>query len=551
MTIPNFGIITRGDALCAAKDEAPFTNFTIDSVRPLYTPENPTALSALQIVVRHPSGRTTVFLDILEKSLTAQILRRISVCRLLQPSAREMLDAYLISLASRIPAEPRTLYFREHGLHRLAGGHWVFVCGDSVLGMPAGMEYQIAASVTRAHLAWDPELPVAEAVVQLCQRLKQHDDVLVPLWGFVIFSSLRSCVRRLNLTTLPSLAIVGGQNLGKTTMAQRYLLLYDDTLRSGHCWAQLDAHSTPAATIDRVSLYRDQVVLVDDLAKSASATERRTRLELIAEVLRFASNDVDRIRMKSNWKVEERFCQAGLAFTGEFQMDNPSDLTRLVSVELHEQLRGGSDSDRRLAATAFHHLLLWLLPRLDNEIDELRHALDMVTTGTDIRLRKNRIVLLRAIRLFYSFAEGIGAVTENYSNQAAVRAGNILSGLLDRQCRCVEQMTHPAPEGNLSWYILQGYRSNTFHVVTRKMICDERDCIVERDALCIRANTLLHFFHTVTPYHTLTKTDMGRQLIEEGGLSRGRERRSARKKVCGHRYLELSFSSLQEASRKY
>ena len=112
-------------------------------------------------------------------------------------------------------------------------------------------------------------------------------------------------------------------------------------------------------------------------------------------------------------------------------------------------------------------------------------------------------------------------------------------------------MTHPAPEGNLSWYILQGYRSNTFHVVTRKMICDEHDCIVERDALCIRANTLLRFFHTVTPYHTLTKTDMGRQLIEEGVLSRGREQRSARKKVCGHRYLELSFSSLQEASRKY
>lgn len=551
MTASHFGISAKGDILCSGRDEVPLANFSFDTVRPLYDPVHPAFLSGLQVSVRHPDGCSTIFLDITAKDLTGQILRKIPVCRLLQSAARATLDAHLISLVEKSSTEPKTLYFREHGLCQLEGGHWAYVCGDTVLGMPDSLKYQVADKVARAHLAWDPELPAIDAVKELCQRLGQYDHILLPIWGFTIFSSLRSCVRQLNLTTLPSLAIVGGQNLGKTTLAQRYLLLYDDKHRPGRCWAQLDAHSTAAATINQVCLYRDQVVLVDDLARSASAAERRARLELIAEVLRFASNDVGRVRMTSKRLVEERFCQAGLAFTGEFQLDNPSDLTRLVSVELREQLKGGSDDDRRLAATAFHHFLLWLLPRLDEEIEKLRWALDAVTTGVDIRLRKNRMVLLWAIHLFYSFAEDLGAVTEMYFAQALARAETILNGLLDRQRQSVERVTRHAPAGNLSWYILRGYRDNAFHVVPRRKIRDSSDCVVENDALCIRAEALLQFFHTATPYHELTKTDMSRRLAGEGVLAQHKERRAATKKIGGKRYLELHFSNLKAATQAY
>lgn len=108
----------------------------------------------------------------------------------------------------------------------------------------------------------------------------------------------------------------------------------------------------------------------------------------------------------------------GLAFTGEFQLNNPSDLTRLVSVELREQRKGGSDNDHRLVSTAFHYFLLWLLPQLDEGIEKLRHTLDAVTMGVDICLRKNRMVLLWAIHTFYSFVEDLGAITEKHFAQA-------------------------------------------------------------------------------------------------------------------------------------
>lgn len=186
-----------------------------------------------------------------------------------------------------------------------------------MLGMPVGSKYQVADKNAGAHLAWDPELPAIDAVKELFQRLGQYDISYFQPWGFTLFSSLCSCVRQLNLTILPSLAIVGGQNLGKTTLAQRYLLLYDDRVPRA-LLGQLDAHSTAAATINQACLYRDQVILVDNLARRASAMERRARLELTAEVLRFASIDVDRVRMTSKRLVEECFCQAGWLLPGNF-----------------------------------------------------------------------------------------------------------------------------------------------------------------------------------------------------------------------------------------
>ena len=151
----------------------------------------------------------------------------------------------------------------------------------------------------------------------------QRDRILLPVWEFALCSSLRSCVWQLPITTLPSMAIVWGQNLGKTTLARRYMLLYDDKQRPVRCWAQLDAHSTAASTMDLVS----------------------------------------------------RFCRAGVAFTGKLNLDNPSDVTRLVVVPLRNAMRNGTEEERTLTATSFQYFMRWLLSQLERKLDVLRGML--------------------------------------------------------------------------------------------------------------------------------------------------------------------------------
>ena len=550
MKTNDFRITTSAGQLCTEKG-VPLTNFSIRAVRLCCDQEDQSQILALQITVHHLNRDVNLLIDVHAGSLTGQILREIPTCKLLQASRSAAIDAYIIALGEKGAQISRPIYLYQHGLCRLGNGSWIYVAGDEVLGMPDGMEYEFSKALLRVHLAWDPTCSATNAVNALCQRLERIDGILMPIWAFTIFSSLRSSIAALNLTTLPTLAILGGQNLGKTTLAQRYMLLYSDNNRPGRCVAQVDAHSTAAATIEQVVKFRDQVVLIDDMAKSAAASEEQARRNLIAELLRFASNDVDRVKMSPSKRSETRFCQAGVAFTGEFWLHNPSDLSRMIVVEIQEQMHGGDPTERTVAATVFRYLMLWLLPRLDEELKQLRQALDGVAEGDNIRLRKNRMVLLWALRVFYDFACDVGAVNKRYAAQAISRAGEVLDGLLDRQIREIERSKQKIPGGNLSWYVLTGYRKGLFHVVDRKDLRSNADCLVERDALCICGDTLIWFFRKQTPYRSLTKKEMNRRLIEEGALSRGREERSAGKRIKGRRYLELSFSALEQAQRAY
>ena len=547
-----FNIVSRQGVLQAADDGTPLANFGLGCVQPLYSPADLQKIEGIQVEILHTGACRSICLDLQASDLMGQICSKIPTCRILQPRLRGHMDAYLIDQANaaRSSGVP-TLYFRKHGLYRLWTGCWAYVCGDTVLGLPQGYESKIAEDVACAHLAWREDEPAPSATQKFCQRLQTCDHILLPVWGFTILASLHSCIRQLDLTTFPSLAIIGGQNLGKTTLAQRYALLYDDTGNPGRYWGQLDAHSTAAATIDLVSRYRDQAVLVDDLAKSDAAAEQRARLNLISEVLRFAANDVSRMRISSQKQLDERFCQAGLVFSGEFHMRNPSDLTRLIVIYLTAPMSGGHADDRALAATVFHYFVLWLLPHLDEELAEADHILQAAPSGNFIRLQKNYAILLWAIRLFYRFAADIGAVSENYYAGATARAKDILNKLLNAQSHAISQSTLPAPRGNLSWYIVDGYHKGKFSVAAQRKLLGEYDCIVEKDALCIRSESLHHFFVTHTPYCGLSKTEMNRRLIAEGALLKGRENRSAKKKIHGRRYLELSFAALKKAALMY
>ena len=214
-------------------------------------------------------------------------------------------------------------------------------------------------------------------------------------------------------------------------------------------------------------------------------------------------------------------------------------------------MQNGSSGDRTLAATAFHALILWLLPRLDEELAALRKALDDISFGSDLRLRKNRILFLWSIRLFYQFAAETGAVTAQYVRQAMVRAEEILNEILERQTRKANHFARQSPRGNLCWYIVHAYRENEFHIVSRQNICSDADCVVENDALCIRTDTLLAYLRNATPYRELSKTAMNRRLREEGVLTSHRESRAAAKKIKGQRYLELNLTKLKAASLSY
>lgn len=507
-----------------------------------------------RIKIRNEKYIREVWLDLTRKDLTNQILEQLSTCYAVRPSCY-LLDMALLAYCQEKAQDtqaPMPLNFRQHGLCRLPNGSWFYVAGDTVLGMPPGVDYSIAPWVEQAHLARDPELSPVTATIELCKRLGAFPDILFPVWGFTIAGSLRSALSGADMTTFPSLGIIGGQNFGKTTVAQRYMLLYDDSWNPGRYWGQFDANSTFAAIVSQVGDFRDQIVLVDDLAKSGSPAEQRKRQDLLASILRFAANDTGRARINEQKQIEQQICKAGVAFTGEFMLQNPSDITRSVLAPINCQMKDGQPEERTVAATVFYALIQWLLPRLDQKVEELHQLLANVQADSNPRLVKNCLLILWALDLFFQFAEEQGAINGQYHQQAHAAAQQILNRILKQQALQCERLTNENPKGNLCWYILDGYSNRLLPAVTdQKKVNIDDCCLLKKGALYVRPSTLLTYFQVHTPYRLSSKNEMNKELKREGVLEDNSEHRSAYARINGKRCLKLSFELLQKSAEHY
>ena len=160
-----------------------------------------------RIKIRNQNYIREAWLDLAKKELTNQILEQISTCYAVS-SSRYLLDMALLAYCQEKPQDsqaPMPLNFRQHGLCRLPNGYWLYVAGDTVLGIPPGIDYVIAPEVKLAHLARDPELSPVAATIELCKRLEASRNILFPVWGFTIVGSLRSVLSGADMTTFPSL----------------------------------------------------------------------------------------------------------------------------------------------------------------------------------------------------------------------------------------------------------------------------------------------------------------------------------------------------------
>lgn len=244
-------------------------------------------------------------------------------------------------------------------------------------------------------------------------------------------------------------------------------------------------------------------------------------------------------------------CQSGVAFTGEIPLTAASDLTRIIEVQLTKPMCGGLATDRTAAAKAFRAWMIWLLPHIDTELLTLSRQLASITGNNEARLETSKILLLWSTELFYRYALETGIIDQSYYQSAIHEAAQIFEKLLSAQLKKVSCIQNSAPQGNLSWYILQGYRNGAFHIVSRKKLNNNEDCVVEKDALCIRTETLLSYLRRKASLGSLPSKEMTKELCTEGVLESRSEMRNAAKRIHGKRYLELPFAALQNGAKHY
>jgi len=540
ITLPQEGLQSGG---------FPIANFDVTHAKPLRDISTCTRLEAIELRIEAPDCTYDLIVDP-RQSISAQILSSIPTCRVLSTSNYSSIDAHIIHMATT--SKDHGLFCRSFGLNQLYDGTWIFVAGSEILGNCSEHIITVHPAISSIHLAGDRVESEKSAITRLIREIERTPLTVWPTFSYTLLCSMRSQVTALGLTTFPALYVAGQQGYGKTMLVSRYCLLYDitDGVLSKPC-GKLDANSTAKGVIREISEYRDQVILVDDLAKGSTPSVQRERQKLMAEVLRFATNGGTRKTAAMLPDGGTYDCQSGVAFTGEIPLTAASDLTRIIEVQLTKPMRDGLATDRIAAAKAFRAWMVWLLPHIDAELLALSRQLASITGNDEARLETSKILLLWSTELFYRFALEADIVSQSYYQSAICEATQVFENLLSAQAKKVSCIQNSVPQGNLCWYILQGYHNGAFHIVPRKKLNSNEDCVVEKDALCIRTETLLSYLRRKTSLGSLSSKEMTKELCIEGVLESRSEMRNAAKRIHGKRYLELPFAALQNGAKHY
>ena len=525
------------------------TNFDIIHARPLYDISSCTQLEAIDLRIAAPDCTRDLIVDT-RQSISSQIFNAIPTCRILNAGSYGSVDTHILYIATA--SKDQGLFCRDFGLNQLYDGTWIFVAGDEILGNRSNHVITVHPEISSIHLARDGPENEQSAIVMLLREIEHNPPIIWPTFSYSLLCSMRPQVAALGLTTFPALYIVGQQGFGKTMLVSRYCLLYDvmDNVPPRLC-GKLDANSTAKGVIKEISKYRGQVILVDDLARGSNPAVQRERQKLMAEVLRFATNGSIRRTAAPRASSSAYDCQSGVAFTGEVPLTAASDLTRIIEVQLTEPMRGGLPTARMAAAKAFRAWMIWLLPHIDSELQVLSRQLASLTSCDDARLEISKLLLLWSTELFYRFVLETDIISQSYYQSAIRAAEQVFESLLSAQAKKVSRVQNYTPQGNLCWYILQGYHNNEFHVVPRKKLNHDEDCIVEKDALCIRTETLLTYLRGKANFGSLSSKEMTKMLCQEGVLKKHSEMRLATTRIQGRRYLELPFAALRNGAKHY
>lgn len=539
--------ITERQGILFLRD-VPITNFTVRKTVALFSCVHPERIIAIELeVAPRLASPQRVILECCAP-LCAQIERQVPTCKVLRQSARSVLDAFFLEGGNTSPA--RQYYIQAPGLYQMSDGHWIYACGDEVLGATADEVFHFAPDVAETRLVWDPDLNLRLALAQVFDAIQRHPELLFPLYGYTLICSLRSQMIH-RLSTFPTVFLDGTQGFGKTVLAQRYTQLFAPATQPHDCSSVVDGSSTSASIRELLIRSRDRVVLVDDLAKGSDPSVQRERTRLMAEILRSSANNSPRTKMPLDHRAVSQTSQAGLVFTGEVSLNAASDITRLIHIQIKTRLRDGSPADRTCAATVFRGWLIWLLPQLDHQFELLDRMLALPSETQEARLDESMRLLFWGISLLLEFALDQGVISQEYAVSAQQYAKKILQEILSLQEEAVEQIQSPPPQGNISWYILDAYRNNRFHVVDKHHAEPGAECIFDKGALYIRPRYLAGYLNTNTPYRAITEKGIGKHLRSEGAFPFAAEKRSADKRIYGHRYLKLPLDSLRECSRPY
>lgn len=382
-------------------------------------------------------------------------------------------------------------YFEKVGTTIFPDGHICFLRGSELIGK-CDRPYLLSPEIRDMDLLHNCA-PMSKLISTLLASPKQ----VLPVFSYVILSSIRSLLIENDVNLQAVLYIVGKQGLGKTTLATKIAGIYE---REKKTIGIVQAGSTHASVNSLLSTLRDQPVIIDDLCLSASRTTTRKCIELASKLIRQGTGHIPITKKMGNTNVELP-CEASLIMTAEFHLENLSDLTRCIIVPIQKPLNLPPELTPELIGNAIRHFSLWFTQHESEEIARFRNDIAASADKTiDTRMSTNYICIKTALESFLcSLDENDLSTTDR--DRILKNMDSALKQSKKHHENMIAEVKESIPIGNISFCILEGYRNGAFNLAKHKKDLDKCGGIKWKGDLCLKSSELISFVRQQPGYH--------------------------------------------------
>lgn len=401
--------------------------------------------------------------------------------------------------------------FTRTGLQQLPDGSRIFVWDDQVLG-GCGLPYIVRCD--EHYIMRTP--PISDPLPRLFAELAYADPQVTLGVIFVCATLLRSWILRNTDSWQAVLAIVGGQGLEKTTLARRLTDWITDS--KGDPALLFSAGSTTSAIRDAMVSARDLPIVVDDLCLSASPQLQRKYRDLGAQLVREGANAAPIMKKLPGGKSSKLKCAAGVILTAEFALENDSDITRSIFLNVDKPLYLPQSLSSELLGSACAEFLQWFLPRGS----EIAKWLSEPTQGKrrchfHPRVEANFDILDVVFETLAYAALAAGtpkSCVDAISSQYCVA----MDASVEYQAQLLDKLDQQRKKGNIAALLLEGLEQDAFDLCKKIEKLYRHDGIIWHGDLCLRREPLERFIRLQDGYGNYTISKIVQELKDIGAL---------------------------------
>lgn len=448
------------------------------------------------------------------RKLTAHELQKAFVCLRIPSKNRKDIENWVKDeLQEHLygNCQSQGLYLEQNGILSY-NGRWFANYGNHILGNPS------ALTMNRTDVTIDMPPTSRGAFDTLMGILMDADPKILVALTYLAVTMLRSQVRAMGNQWQAVLMIVGKQGFGKTTLA-RLLVDWIVDAQTAMCPCFFSAGSTPAGLQEAMTNMRDLPVVVDDLCLSASPRLQQKYKDTGAQLVREGTAGSLITKKVSPTETRTMLCEAGLIFTAEFALENPSDITRCLYLNLDKPLHlPPSLTSETIGAGMLRFVELFLLYYRDTWLSMLQKRLQIPPKSIVHPRIWNNLQVVQWGWDCLTYAAKRDGFSAIYMETISEGFYDALNASIRYQDALLRQVERRRKKGNLAEILLNGLQNGAFDLAKKLKKLEECDGMIWKKDLCLFRDALERYVRQQDGYAAYTIKQITRELQDIGAL---------------------------------